>query len=250
VILLCVIVPSPRDGRQAFGMLGRSRRVAGGQAPPLMRRALRRLPLLAVVLAALAFALVVGHAPLLRSVGTWLRVEGRLEHADAIVVLAGGTPRREAMAAALWKDGWAPRILISRPYERPEIRELIALGVRRHDLQTEAKQALESYGVPADRITAIPDISRTTEPELALVRDTARKLGYTRLILVTSPQHTRRVRLIWTKQTDGAPEGIVVPTRERFPFDDWWRRRRAAESVLHEYLGLLAVSLGISHLFR
>jgi hypothetical protein len=42
----------------------------------------------------------------------------------------------------------------------------------------------------------------------------------------------------------------VIAARERFPFDDWWRRRRAAESVLHEYLGLLVLSLGISHLFR
>jgi hypothetical protein len=46
------------------------------------------------------------------------------------------------------------------------------------------------------------------------------------------------------------PDAIVVPTREPFPFEDWWRRRRAAESVLHEYLGHLVLALGISHLFR
>jgi uncharacterized SAM-binding protein YcdF (DUF218 family) len=215
-----------------------------------MARARRLLPGLALLLVTLALALAVFHAPVLRSVGTWLRVEERLEPADAIVILAGGTPRREATAAALWKEGWAPRIIISRPYERPDLRELIELGVRRLDLQGEARKVLETYGVPADRITAIPDISRTTEPELALVRDAARKLGYGRLILVTSPEHTRRVRLIWARQMHGGPKAIVVPAREAFPFDDWWRRRRAAESVLHEYLGLLAVTLGISHFFR
>jgi uncharacterized SAM-binding protein YcdF (DUF218 family) len=215
-----------------------------------MRRALRFLPGLAVVLTALAFALVVGHAPVLRAIGSWLLVEGQPERADAIVVLAGGTPRREATAATLWKEGWAPQIIISKAYERPDIRELIALGVRRLDQQNEAKKVLEAYGVPADRITAIPDVSRTTEPELAMVRDLARREGYRRLILVTSPHHTRRVRMIWAKQAEGGPEGVVVPARERFPFDDWWRRRRAAESVLHEYLGLLVTSLGISHLFR
>ncbi len=215
-----------------------------------MARARRLLPGLAVVLVTLAVALVMFHAPVLRSIGTWLRVEERLAPADAIVILAGGTPRREATAAALWKEGWAPRIIISRPYERPDLRELIDLGVRRFDLQGEARKVLETYGVPADRITAIPDVSRTTEPELALVRDAARKLGYGRLILVTSPEHTRRVRLVWARQTHGGPEAIVVPAREAFPFDDWWRRRRAAESVLHEYLGLLALTLGISHFFR
>jgi uncharacterized SAM-binding protein YcdF (DUF218 family) len=215
-----------------------------------MRRALRFLPLLAVVLAALAFALVVGHAPVLRAIGAWLVVEGQLQRADAIVVLAGGTPRREATAAALWKEGWAPQIIISRAYERPDVRELISLGVRRLDQQSEAKKVLEAYGVPADRITAIPEVSRTTEPELGMVRDLARREGYRRLILVTSPHHTRRVRMIWAKHAGGGPECIVVPARERFPFDDWWRRRRAAESVLHEYLGLLVISLGMSHLFK
>jgi uncharacterized SAM-binding protein YcdF (DUF218 family) len=215
-----------------------------------MARAKRLLPGLLIAMAVLALALVVFHATLLRSVGTWLRVQDPLAHADAIVVLAGGTPRREATAAALWKEGWAPRIIVSRPFERPDLRELIDLGIRPLDLQGESRKVLEAYGVPPDRIIAIPDISRTTEPEMALVRDTARALGYRQLILVTSPEHTRRVKAIWSRQQAGGPGAIVVPAREPFPFDDWWRNRRAAEAVLHEYLGHLVLALGISHLFR
>ena len=215
-----------------------------------MRRMRRLLPGLAIAVAALTLALGVWHAPLLRVMGTWLRVEDRLERADAIVVLAGGTPRREATAAALWKEGWAPHVIISRPFERPDLRELIDLGIRRFDLQGESRKALETYGVRPDQIIAIPDISRTTEPELALVRDAAQVRGYRRLILVSSPEHTRRVKVIWSRQAPGGPQAIVVPAREPFPFEDWWRSRRAAESVLHEYLGHLAIALGISHLFR
>jgi uncharacterized SAM-binding protein YcdF (DUF218 family) len=196
-----------------------------------------------VVLAAL-------HAPILRAIGGWLSVEDRLERADAIVVLAGGTPFREATAAALLQEGWAPRIIISQPSMRPELRELLRLGIRPHDLQTEAKLALQTYGIRPEQIHAITEISRTTEPELGFVRDTAATLGYRRLILVTSPEHTRRVRMIWARQSRGGPEGIVVPARESFPFDDWWLRRRAMESVLHEYLGVLALTLGVSHLLR
>ena len=215
-----------------------------------MRRMRRLLPGLAIVLAALALALGVWHAPLLRAMGTWLRVEDRLERADAIVVLAGGTPRREATAAALWKEGWAPHIIVSRPLERPDLRDLIDLGIRRFDLQGEARKALEAYGVPPDQIIAIPDVSRTTEPELALVREAAQAHGFRRLILVSSPEHTRRVKIVWSRQAPGGPEAIVVPAREPFPFENWWRNRRAAESVLHEYLGHLVIALGISHLFR
>ncbi len=190
------------------------------------------------------------HGPVLKSIAEWLRVEDRLERADAIVVLAGGTPWREAMAATLWKQGWAPRIIISRPFERPELDEMIRLGIRQLDLQGEARLALEKYGVAPDRILAIRETSNTTEPELRLVYDAVSNLDYRRLIFVTSPEHTRRVKLIWSRQAPGAPEGIVVPAREAFPFGDWWLRRRAAESVLHEYLGLLAIALGISHFLR
>jgi len=211
----------------------------------------RRLVLgLSLVMTALIVVLVVWHGPILYSIGAWLRVEDRLERADAIVVLAGGTPGREATAAALWREGWAPRVVISRPFERAELRELIDLGIRPLDQQGEARKALETYGVPPDRIIALPDISATTEPELALVRDAALARGYRRVILVTSPEHTRRVKMIWERQSPAGPGALVVPAREPFPFEDWWRRRRAAEIVLHEYLGHLVLALGISHLFR
>jgi uncharacterized SAM-binding protein YcdF (DUF218 family) len=210
----------------------------------------RRLRIAIVALVALVAGGALLHGAVLRSMGAWLRVEDRLEHADAIVVLAGGTPRREATAAALWREGWAPRVIISRPFERPDLQELIAMGVRHLDQQGESRKALEMYGVAADRIIAIPEVSRTTEPELALVRDAARRLGYRKLILVSSPEHTRRVKVVWSRQSDSGPEGIVVPARESFPFDHWWRSRRASESILHEYLGLLAITLGISPYFR
>lgn len=215
-----------------------------------MARPRRLIPLLAVGLLGLAVAVALLHAPLLRSMARWLWVEDRPERADAIVVLAGGTPRREQAAAALWKDGWAPRVVISRPFQRPELQELIDLGVRRLDLQGEARAVLEKSGVPPDRIIALPEVSTTTEPELALVRDAARRLGYRRVLLVTSPEHTRRVRLTWSRQSHGGPEGLVIAAAEDFPFEDWWRRRRAAEAVLHEYLGLLVLALGVSHLFK
>src|SRR5688572_22678446 len=83
-----------------------------------------------------------------------------------------------------------------RPRCRTALLELIDLGSRRFDLQGESRKALETYGVPPEQIIAIPDVSRTTEPELALVRDAAQARGYRRLILVSSPEHTRRVKIV------------------------------------------------------
>jgi uncharacterized SAM-binding protein YcdF (DUF218 family) len=210
----------------------------------------RRSIVAAVVVLAVAAVVVAAHVPLLRSLASWLRVEDPLQHADAIVVVAGGTPTREAMAAALYRQGWAPRVVISRPAPRAELDELIRLKVRVFDLQGESRATLERYGVPADRIVAIEEPARTTEPEMRLVRDLARERGYRALILVTSPDHTRRVKVICNREFGGTPQVMIRAAREEFPFDDWWRRRRAAERVLHEYLGLFAVSTGLSTLLR
>jgi uncharacterized SAM-binding protein YcdF (DUF218 family) len=205
-----------------------------------------------IALASLTALAVLCHRPILKLIGAALVVEDRLERADAIVVVAGGTPTREAKAAALFRGGWAPRLIVSQPVAPSSVRELTTLGVRPLDLQGESMLVLERYGVPRDRIVTVPEPSTNTESELNLVHELARGRGYRRVILVTSPQHTRRVHVIWSRaSTDDHIEGLVVPAQSGdFSVDGWWRKRGPAEAVLHEYLGILAIYLGISHLMR
>lgn len=216
--------------------MGRRRRAASG---------------LLAALVLLGAAAVLAHGPLLRWVGRALIVEDPLERADAIVVVAGGTPSREATAAALLREGWAPRIILSNQFTPARVRELIALGIRRADLQGEARLALEQHGVPPAAIVALGEPVRITEIELRHVREAAEARGYHRLILVTSALHSRRVRLIWAREARGGIEGRVVLARGEgeFSMDGWWRHRRMAEAVLHEYLGLLVIYLGVSGRF-
>ncbi len=203
-----------------------------------------------ITLAGLTALALLCHRPILRSIGAALVVEDRLERADAIVVVAGGTPSREAKAAELFREGWAPRVVISHPVAPSSVRELTALGVRPLDPRGETALVLERYGVPRDRIVAVPEPSTNTESELDLDHKLARARGYGRVILVTSPQHTRRVHIIWSRASaDDHLEGLVVPApNSDFSVNDWWRNRGAAEAVLHEYLGILAIELGVSHL--
>lgn len=214
-----------------------------------------------IALAALA-VIVVAHAPLLRLIGAALVVEDPLAPSDAIVVLAGGTPFREATAASLFRDGWASRVILSRPFTPRQHRALVELGVRPHDYQAEAQLSLEKYGVPSRVIIALREPVKITEDELALVHRFAMANGYRRVILVSAAEHTRRVKLIWSrqegegkeeggKQEGETVEGIVIPLRDEPPAfapDRWWLERRMAEAVLHEYLGILAIYLGIAHL--
>jgi uncharacterized SAM-binding protein YcdF (DUF218 family) len=212
-----------------------------------MGRPRRLLAGLLVALGVLAVGAVLAHQPLLRLVGAALIVEDALERADAIVVVAGGTPTREAAAAALLREGWAPRVIVSNDYTPARVRELVRLGIRPLDFQGESRRALELYGVPPGAIITLSESVRITEAELRAVHRAALAQGFRRLILVTSPHHTRRVRLVWSRESRGDVAALVVSARaDAFPVDSWWRQRRTAEAVLHEYLGLLAIYCGLS----
>jgi len=214
---------------------------------PRARRALRW----AAVLVVLALATVLGHAPAFRWLGTALVVEDPLQPADAIVVLAGGIPVREAAAAALYRGGLAPRVVVSNQHTPSRVNELIRMGIRAHDFQGESRLVLERHGVPPTALVLLREPVEITETELRLVGLVAQEQGWRRVILVTSPQHSRRVRLVWGRQAPAGIEALVtLAPEDGFEVDGWWRKRREAEAVLHEYLGLAALYLRISPYFR
>jgi uncharacterized SAM-binding protein YcdF (DUF218 family) len=207
----------------------------------------RRLLGIAAVIVILAVAGWAIHEPVLRAVAGTLVVEDPLADADALVVVAGDAPFREQAVADLFKQGWAPRVIISRPANPASVAALLEMGVRRLDIQGESQAALIRFGVPAAALVPVEQTAQITEDELALVRQEARAHGWRRLILVSSPEHTRRVKTIWYWRGSGGVEAIVrASPYGRFSRDGWWRDRRMAERVLHEYLGLAALYLGIS----
>jgi uncharacterized SAM-binding protein YcdF (DUF218 family) len=168
-----------------------------------------RLIVAALAMAALAF---VAHGPALRSIGQALIVEDPLAKADAIVVVAGGTPSREEAGARLYRDGLAPTVVLSNQFTPDRVRDLIALGARRFDYQGEARVVLEKHGVPTRAIVALPPPVKTTEAELKVVGEAARAHGWRRVILVTSPQHSRRVKLVWRRQASGSSPATISST--------------------------------------
>jgi uncharacterized SAM-binding protein YcdF (DUF218 family) len=208
------------------------------------RRRLLGIVAVILLLAVTGWAL---HAPVLRAVAGALIVEDALADADALVVVAGGAPFRERAVADLFMQGWAPRVIVSRPVNPAPVAALVEMGVRPLDLQGESRAALLHFGVPAAALVTINQTAQVTEDELALVRQEARSRGWRRLILVSSPEHTRRVKTIWYRRGSNGVGAIVrASPYGNSPRDGWWRERRMAERVLHEYLGLAALYLGVS----
>jgi uncharacterized SAM-binding protein YcdF (DUF218 family) len=196
-----------------------------------------------LLLSALALLLIAAFIAI-RSAGRWLVREDALAPADVIVVLSGGLPYRAERAAAIYKQGYAPEVWVSWP-ESP-VAELESLGVKYLGEEEYDRQILIAEGVPATAIHIFPDTIIDTQQEIEEITRDMRTAGKSRVIIVTSPQHTRRVRALWNRL---AGTGLQASVRAAFedPYDasHWWRNSRDALSVVREFLGLLNAWAGL-----
>lgn len=199
----------------------------------------RRWMLLVIVLLALG----IGTAAF-RDAGYWLVREDPLGKADVIVVLSGGMPYRANGAANLFKSGYAPEVWVSRP-EGPQ-RELAALGIHFIGEEEYNREILMHQGVPEAAIAILPDIIINTQQEVREIAREMRRTGKHTAIIVTSPEHTRRVKALWNKLVGNEPR-LIVRSAPDDPFvpKRWWGNTRDALAVVREYLGLLNAWAGL-----
>jgi len=185
---------------------------------------------LVVLFAASCF---VFRAPILRAVAAAWIVNDPLEKADAIVVLGGGLETRPFAAARLYRDGYAPRILIARPKASPT--DELGLTTREKEV---TRQVLLKEGVPDNALTDIGNDVQSTYEESLAVRDWLKTNHATRLIVPTDVFHTRRVRWLFRKQLKGTGVALTVeaiPVRE-YTVADWWRHEQGLVAFQNEVL--------------
>jgi uncharacterized SAM-binding protein YcdF (DUF218 family) len=204
----------------------------------LFRR--RRAPLiLGLVGLLLCLLLVLG----VDRAGTYLVVADRLEPSDAIFVVAGGTgPPRLVEAGYLYRRGMAPAVVISLARDGlPAARRLAG----EPPPQEAAARVLVHVGVPAKAVARLEQVVANTDEELRVDFDYARAKGFRRVILVTSPQHTRRVRMIWNAYYQATVPALVHPTPfEEFDAARWWRSSRSLEKGLYELAAIAHFLVG------
>jgi uncharacterized SAM-binding protein YcdF (DUF218 family) len=199
-----------------------------------MKRATVGLLVVSILAAVVAF----------RGAGRWLDREDPLSHADVIFVLSGGLPQRALEGGKVFAMGYAPEIWLSRPDGPAD--ELAKLGVHFSNEEDYNRQVLIHEGVPetAIHVLSVPVVN--TEEELQEVGQEMRKNGKTTIILVTSPQHTRRVGTLWRKLVGSDAKAMVHAARDDpFDPDHWWRNTRDAFSVVRETLGLVNAWIGL-----
>src|SRR6202167_2263618 len=193
---------------------------------------------------AILLLLVVVGVVMFRNLGHWLVREDGLGKADVIVVLSGGLPFRAEAAAGVFKSGYAPAVWISRPIGPQE--ELAALGIHFVGEEEYNREILVQQGVPDAAIRIFPDAIANTQDEVVEISREMRRNGKHTVIIVTSPQHTRRVKALWRKLVGDDPRLIVrAAPGDPFNADRWWRNTQDVLAVARESLGLLNVWAGL-----
>src|SRR6266704_1664987 len=184
---------------------------------------LRRFRWWAVLVPVLVALVAVGLG--IPALGAALVVTDALQPSDAIFVLDGVTPVRELEAASLYRLGYAPRVVVARGRDAISVARQVSGEPSR---QERAVRVLVHVGVPVAAVFAF-----------------ATKQGLRRVILVTSANHTRRVRVIWNSRYERRIPALVYPTSwEAYDARRWWASRRTMEETIHEALGIVHFMLG------
>jgi len=177
----------------------------------------------------------------LPALGTWLVVAEPLVPSDAIFVLEGRTPSREVEAAALYHRRLAPIVGVSRARDPQELPRRLA---RLPPIQDLAHLVLTNTGVPASAIVRLDAEVQNTKEELEVIDGLAHRHRFRRIILVTSPSHTRRVRILWDARGSDIEARVHPTSYETFDALRWWRSRHGIEAMIHELGGILNFRLG------
>ena len=189
----------------------------------------------AVGLGLLALAFVF-RVPLLRGAARWWIVAEAPDKAAAIVVLGGGEDYRPFAAARLWKEGWAPIILV--PDVRPSPTEGLGLRPRTTDV---ILGVLKAEGVPDSAVVRIGDKVASTRDETLAVRAwldsrPAPAAHPARLLIPTDPFATRRTDWFFHRSLPGTDIRTLRTDPRDLDPDRWWTQEQGLISFNNEVI--------------
>ncbi len=160
-----------------------------------------------------------------KHLAAWMVVTAEPAKADAIVVLGGGDVSRLRQGARLYDQGFANRLILVDTSQKDWAH---MMGEQCNDCALDQKQ-----------ITIIEG-STSTQTDAELTLDYCQKNGLKSLLVVTSPYHSRRARIVFADVY--GPIGIsaeVVGTDDYgklvHPSGDWWRDEPTMQTVWVEF---------------
>jgi uncharacterized SAM-binding protein YcdF (DUF218 family) len=148
-------------------------------------------------------------------VARWLAAGEPPVASDLLIVVSGGAEERLVSAAGLFHEGYAPWILVTDPDPTPD----------------EAVEILGEMGVPAVRVISCPGTVSSTLEDAICIRDILAGGRFASALVVTSPYHCRRLRLILSRVTRGMPIRTTIVSSRSLYWDpsSWWSHQEGWE---------------------
>ncbi|MBW3628462.1 MAG: YdcF family protein [Gemmatimonadetes bacterium] len=174
------------------------------------------------------------RVPLLTGIGRLLVVRDEPAAADLIYQFGGDWIARARVAAELYHQGLAPRVVLMEVERIPE-----EIGLTPGETEVTVR-LLQSLRVPRSAIVVYRSgegVASTMEEAEALAA-VLRGSDARRVIAVTSWFHTRRARWALRRALDQTPLEVMMvgaPTPGFSP-NNWWRAEKGLIRVFEEYL--------------
>lgn len=153
--------------------------------------------------------------------------------ADAIVAVSGGdTAARTRKAVELYRAGWAPKLIFSGDTADPDAVSNAA----------QMRQIALGLKVPA-RDILIEEKSTTTAENARYTIEILKQLGAKKVILVSSPYHTRRVKLNFVHADDTSAMTFLTAAADDSSWNHWYLHLSGWRIALNELAGLAAIGV-------
>lgn len=178
-------------------------------------------------------ALLVLCAAWVWQAGRWLeRPGGQPMAADLLVPLGGDAGDRGLSTADLYRQGRAPRILLTAMDDSPPQARRVYLNWR--------AQLLVEAGVPREALlfeTASSNSWEEARNTLALMR----KHGWRHVLVVSDPYHMRRLDWTWGRvfAGSGVEYRLIATAPTWWKPDRWWLDEKSAAAVILEHIKLV-----------
>ena len=150
--------------------------------------------------------------------------------ADLLIALGGEDGGRAHSVLGLYRDGFAPRVLLTG--------EGVHTRARPHQLSWRARYLIDK-GIPENAVLFDARSNNSWEEAvntLALMRS----MKLERVLVVSDPPHLRRLGWVWSKVFAGSGKTYTLIACEMDDWDPefWWRTSAGLQFVFGEYIKL------------
>ncbi len=153
-------------------------------------------------------------------------------------------PDRAREAARIYKQGYAPEVWLT--YNDEPAVELAKDGISYTGEEVYSRQVLVHDGVPDSAIRLLEPPVLNTADEMRVIGKTLQSEKLRRVIIVTSPVHTRRARTLWNLLSSSSGQAIFRGVSDDgYQPGHWWKNTRDSLDVLREFLGLINAWAGL-----